>query len=104
MHISLTVLFLFESSGVFIKDVEAKDVETSKPEQPEDDAEMTGPSKAPSPAPTAEPIASVTLGEIPREQSSAGWAKLAKLVHGNVPPAVAELQLEGEKGVDHVWN
>ena len=87
---------------MFIKDVEAKDVETSKAEQPEDDAaEMAGPSKAPSPTPAAEPIAPATLGEIPREQSSAGWAKLAKLVHGNVPPAVAELQLEGEKGVDH---
>lgn len=90
-------LILCGSVGVFIKDVEAKDVETSKAEQPEDDAaEMAGPSKAPSPTPAAEPIAPVTLGEIPREQSSAGWAKLAKLVHGNVPPAVAELQLEGE--------
>lgn len=83
--------------GVFIKDVEAKDVEASKTEPSAEGANgaagarppSPGAASSPSPVPQGEP-------EAPRKEQSVGWVKLAKLVHGAVPPTVAELQLEGQ--------
>ena len=84
--------------GVFIKDVEAKDVEASKTE-PSAEAAVGGANAAAAaaaaaaarpPSPQGEP-------EAPRKEQGVGWVKLAKLVHGAVPPTVAELQLEGPK-------
>eukprot|EP00435_Cladocopium_sp_Y103_P022178 s168_g5.t1 len=88
-------LILCGSVGIFIKEVEAKDVEASKAEP---SAEGAG-ARPPSPGPAVSPPSSPTpQGEpevaAPKEQS-VGWVKLAKLVHGAVPPTVAELQLEG---------
>lgn len=89
-------LILCGSVGVFIKDVEAKDVEASKTEPSAEGANgaagaqppSPGAASSPSPVPQGEP-------EAPRKEQSVGWVKLAKLVHGAVPPTVAELQLEG---------
>lgn len=88
-------LILCGSVGVFIKDVEAKDVEASKTEPSAEGvaAAARPPSPgavSPSPTPQGEPEA------VPaRKEQGVGWVKLAKLVHGEVPPTVAELQLEG---------
>ena len=91
--------------GVFIKDVEAKDVEASKTEPSAEGAAAARPaspgavspvspvSPASSPGPQGEPEAVAA-----RKEQSVGWVKLAKLVHGAVPPTVAELQLEGRLG------
>lgn len=80
--------------GVFIKDVEAKDVEASKTEPSAEAAvganAAAGAAAARPPSPQGEP-------EAPRKEQGVGWVKLAKLVHGAVPPTVAELQLEGPK-------
>ena len=82
--------------GVFIKDVEAKDVEASKTEPSAEGVAAAARPPSPgavspsSPTPQGEPEA------VPaRKEQGVGWVKLAKLVHGEVPPTVAELQLEG---------